>query len=105
MPAKAKPRTFTKEFKAQAVHLATQPDVTISQIARDIGVNNQLLGRWVKQAREAQELQRPVFTGRGNPALSEQEKRIQELERELHIVKQEREILKAAAKYFAKETK
>lgn len=86
------PRSHTPEFKAQAVQLAQQPDTTISQVARDLGINNQLLGRWIRQFREATTNQRPVFTGRGNPALSEHEKRIKELERELSIVKQEREI-------------
>ena len=103
MPKKL--RTYTPEFKTQAVHLATQPGNTISQIARDLGVDSQLLGRWIKHAKNAITNQRPAFTGRGNPALSDQERRIKELEHELTIVKQEREILKAAAKYFAKETK
>jgi transposase len=98
-------RTYTPEFKTQAVQLATQPGNTISQIARDLGIGNQMLGRWIKQTKTATITQRPVFTGRGHPALSEQERRIKELEHELALVKQEREILKAATKYFAKETR
>ena len=49
--------------------------------------------------------QRPAFTGRGLSALTEQEKRIKELEREVYVLRQEREILKAATKFFAQETK
>jgi transposase len=103
MPKKL--RSYTPEFKTQAVHLATQPGNTISQIARDLGMDSQLLGRWIKHSKTATAEQRPAFTGRGNPALSDQKHRIKALEHELAIVKQEREILKAAAKYFAKETK
>jgi transposase len=99
-----KPRSYTTEFKTQAVQLAMQPGVTISQIARDLGIDSQLLGRWIKHAQQALANQRPAFTGKGKAALTEQERRIKALERELEIVKQEREILKAAAKYFAKET-
>ena len=56
-------------------------------------------------AKQAELHGRPAFTGRGVVALSESEKRIKELEREVVILRQEREILKAAAKYFAKESK
>lgn len=100
-----KARQYTSEFKTQAVQLATQPDTSISQVARDLGINDQTLGTWVRNARQAAALDRPAFPGRGVPALSEHEKRIKELERENAVLRQEREILKAAAKFFAKETR
>jgi transposase-like protein len=67
-------RSYTPEFKTQAVQLATQPGTTISQIARDRhvthagqdGIDSQLLGKWIKRDRNAAN-QRPAFTGRGNP--------------------------------------
>jgi transposase len=96
MPKKQQ-RTFTKEFKIQAIQLAKQPGNTISQIARDLGIGSQTLGRWITQANQTD---RPTFTGRGVQALTEQEKRIKDLERENAILRQEREILKAAAKFF-----
>jgi transposase len=96
MPKKQQ-RTFTKEFKVQAVSLATQPGNTISQIARDLGIGSQTLGRWITQVSQTD---RPAFTGRGVQALTEQEKRIKDLERENAILRQEREILKTAAKFF-----
>jgi transposase-like protein len=55
------------------------------------------VGRWITQASQTD---RPAFTGRGVQALTEQEKRIKDLERENAILRQEREILKAVAKFF-----
>jgi transposase len=95
-------RTYTKEFKIQAVQLATQSDMSVNQAALDLGIPNQTLNTWVRQA---ERIDRPAFTGRGVPALTEQEKRIKELERENAVLRQEREILKAAAKFFIKEAK
>jgi transposase len=100
--AKRQTRTYTKEFKTQAVQLAEQPDITVNQAAHDLGIPNHTLKSWIKQSRRTD---RPAFTGRGVPALSETEKRIQELERENAVLRQEREILKAAAKFFVREMK
>jgi transposase len=98
-------KTYTLEFKQQAIALAQQDGMTISQAARDLGVSQAGLNRWVNHAKQAELNGRPAFTGRGVIALSESEKRIKELERENFILRQEREILKAATKYFAKESK
>ena len=98
-------KKYSIEFKQQAVNLAQQDDMTISQAARDLGVSSAGLHRWVNQAKQNDALGRPAFTRRGVAALSDSEKRIKELERENFILRQEREILKAAAKYFAKESK
>ena len=98
-------KTYTLEFKQQAIQLAQQEGMSISQAARDLGVSQAGLNRWVNQAKKADLHGRPAFTGRGVIALSESEKRIKDLEKENLILRQEREILKAAAKYFAKESK
>jgi transposase len=95
-------RTYTKEFKIQAVSLATQPEMSVNQAAMDLGIPTQTLNTWVQQSKRTD---RPVFTGRGVHALTEQEKRIKDLERENAVLRQEREILKAAAKFFIKEAK
>ena len=64
----------------------------------DIGTQN--LKRWICIHQQSILEQRPAFTGRGIAALTEQERRIQDLEREVYILRQEREILKAATKFF-----
>lgn len=98
-------KTYSVEFKLQAVNLTQQEDMTISQAARDLGVSPSGLTKWVKQAASHQTLGRPAFTGRGVAALSEPELRIKDLEREVATLRLEREILKAAAKFFAKESR
>lgn len=99
------PTKYSTDFKLQAVQLATQPGMTATKVAEDLGISVQILCRWIRKHKEAQEQGRPVFTGRGVPALTEQEKRIRELEKEVETLRIEREILKAAAKFFAKEMK
>ena len=90
-------RVYTKEFKIQAVSLATQTDMSINQAALDLGIPSQTLNTWVRHSKRTD---RPAFIGRGVQALSEHEKRIKDLERENAVLRQEREILKAAAKFF-----
>ncbi len=102
---RTKPREFTAEFKLQAIKLVLDDKVPVSKVAKDLGIGIQNLSRWLAIHNKSQAEQRPAFTGRGVNALSEQEKRIRELERENYVLRQEREILKAATKFFAKEAK
>ena len=83
-------RIYTKEFKTQAVQLATQPGMSVNQAAQDLGIPTQTLNTWVRHSKRTD---RPAFTGRGVPALTEQEKRIKDLERENAVLRQEREIV------------
>ena len=58
--------------------------------AQDLGIPTQTLNTWVRHSKRTD---RPAFTGRGVPALTEQEKRIKDLERENAVLRQEREIV------------
>ncbi|MEO7875157.1 MAG: transposase [Dokdonella sp.] len=60
----SKRRTFSEEFKREAVGLTRQPDANISQVARDIGVGAGLLGRW---RRELEVDKATAFPGSGVP--------------------------------------
>lgn len=100
-----KPRVFAVEFKIRAVQLVLNDKISISQVSKDLDIGIQNLSRWVQQHEKSLAEQRPAFTGRGVVALTESEKRIRELEREVYVLRQEREILKAATKFFASETK
>jgi len=102
---RTKPREFTAEFKTRAINLVLNDGISKAQVAKDLDIGMQNLKRWIAIHQKSQLEQRPTFTGRGNAALTAQEQRIKELEREVYILRQEREILKAAAKFFAKETK
>jgi transposase len=94
-----KPKEFTPEFKQQAVNLVLNDKIPPSKVARDLDIGIQNLKRWIGIYQQGILEKRPAFTGRGIAALTEQEKRIQELEREVYILRQGREILKAATKF------
>ena len=91
-------RKFSTEFKREAVELALQPNQTIAGTARDLGIGANLLRRW---KREIETHGAQAFGGQG--VARDQE--LMRLRRELAQVKKERDFLKSAAAYFAKEGK
>ena len=91
-------RKYSEEFKREAVALANQADVTLSQVARELGINGHMLGRW-RRALEAEGAQ--AFPGQGHT----RDEEVTQLKRELARVKKERDFLREAAAYFAKAPK
>jgi transposase len=92
-------RTFTPEFKAQAVKLVTERGLRFVEAAHDLGIGESPLRNW-KQALAAHgEL---AFPGKGNPPAHEEE--LRRLRAEVKRLTMEREILKKAAAFFAKES-
>ncbi|MGQ5844836.1 transposase [Serratia sp. IR-2025] len=91
-------RTFTDEFKREAVRLVGLPGNTVSQVARDLGLEPSVLRRWIAQIREGN-----WESTAGKPLKSAQQLEIEQLRRELAKVKTERDILKKAVGYFAKD--
>jgi transposase len=89
-------RRYGKEFRDEAVRLVIETESSVPAIARDLGVNVWTLRDWVKSHREKAGKVPAV-----RPETLEEENR--RLKRELAVLKQEREILKKAAAYFAKE--
>lgn len=95
-------KVYSAEFKQQAVQLAQQPGNTNQGIAHDLGISQSALSSWIKAAREHGSL---AFPGQGVARLTPDQETIKRLKRELEILRQEREILKSAAVWFAKEAK
>ena len=91
-------RKFSDEYKREAVRLATEPGVTKSQVARELGVNANLLARW---CRDLESNGTAAFPGHGKP----RDEEMASLKRELARVKKERDFLKEAAAFFARESK
>lgn len=91
-------RRFTAEFKREAVRVAKQSGVARSQVARELGLNANMLSRWVREA-EAGKWEMSA----GKPLKTEQQQELERLRRELKRVSTERDILKKAVAYFAKE--
>jgi len=90
-------RTFTKEFKLEAVHLAQNSGKSQSQVARDLGIADSTLHHWCKELSKAGE---KAFVGSGKPVAGEEE--IRRLKRELEVTRQERDILKKALAIFSR---
>ena len=91
-------RRFGREFKLEAVKLVRERGVTVAQAARDLDLHENLLRKWVKDfAADPQH----AFPGQGQ--MKPERLEIERLRREVHKLKAERDILKKAAAYFARE--
>jgi transposase len=89
-------RSFTPEFKAEAVRIARTPGKTIAQAARELDLTENSLRAWVKQA-EADEHPEPQ-----GPLTTDERAELTRLRRELRTAEQELDFLKKAAAYFAR---
>jgi transposase len=90
-------RKFSPEFKRGAVEQTQQPGVSCAQVARELGIGANLLTRW---RREAEREGTRAFGGTGIARDDE----VAQLKRELARVKKERDFLREAATFFAKES-
>ena len=91
-------RTYTREFKVEAVRLFTQGDHRLSQVARDLDVDRKLLRRWADQLEQEKEPQQ-AFPGKGHQKPQDEE--VRRLKRENERLREEREILKKALAIFS----
>jgi len=93
-------KKYSKEFKLDAVSLVLEQDYSRAEAARNLGINAQMLGRWVKehQAGEGQAF-------RGNGKMTPEQEEIKRLKSQVKRLEMERDILKKATAFFAAETK
>lgn len=91
-------RKFTPEFKREAVKLAEQPGRSLSAVARELGVERSVLKRWVDNFAAGR-----YEKDKALPLKSAQQKELEQLRRDLAKARMERDILKKALGYFAKE--
>ena len=91
-------RTFSREFKLEAVNLIRERGVSYAQAARDLDVNVNMVRRWVKEF-GSDPMQ--AFPGLGQ--MKPEQLEIDRLRKEVAKLKAERDILKKAAAYFARE--
>ena len=92
-------RKYTREFKEDAVSLVTEKGHKVAEAVRNLGIDRRLLGRWVK---EFQADEREAFRGNGKRTAEQEE--LRRLRAETKQLKLEREILKKATAFFAKES-
>ena len=91
-------RKYSREFKLEAVRLIVEQGRTVGDVAESLGVNRSVLQHWKSQLKAEGAL---AFPGNGHPSASDEE--VRHLRKELARVRQERDILKKATAYFAKE--
>lgn len=91
-------RKFTSEFKREAVRLANQSGVARSKVAQELGLNANMLSRWVRDANSGKWEMSP-----GKSLKTDEQQELGQLRRELKRVTTERDILKKAVAYFAKD--
>ena len=90
---------YTAEFKRDAVKLVTEQGYAIAEAARNLGLNGNMLGRWKRQLATEGEV---AFPGKGRMTLEQEE--VQRLRGENRRLRMERDILKKATAFFAKES-
>ena len=96
--AKRTRRSFTEDYKTGAVRLVLDEGKTVAAVARDLGLTESSLRNWVEHAR--------ADRTKGKTGLTSAEREeLGRLRKELRIVQEEREILKKAAAFFAKQSR
>src|SRR5258708_1477054 len=90
-------KTYTPEFKREAVRLAQTNGKSVAQVAREQGISDTSIHQWRKELTEHGS---EAFPGSGHQTAQEEE--VPHLKRELEVVKQERDILKRALSIFSR---
>ena len=94
MGRRPKRRRYSAEFKAEAVRLVLETDESIARIARDLGVSEPSLRAWVEAARPQPK----------KPLTDDERTELVRLRRDLRRVEMERDILKKATAFFARQS-
>ena len=90
-------RSFTKTFKAEVVELVRQPGNSAASVARDLDLTETAVRAWVKQA--------DIDEGHRDGLTSTEREELVQLRRENRVLREERDILKRATAFFARETR
>lgn len=99
MMAEVQRRRYTDDFKMEAVRLVRQSNRPAAQVARELGIADNLLYRWVAEHRQAE------VQGTTRAALRTDAEELARVKRDLERVTKERDFLRRAAAFFAKESR
>jgi transposase len=90
-------RSFSKEFKAEVVELVRRPGNTAASVARELDLTETAVREWAKQA--------DIDDGRRDGLTTAEREELSRLRREVRVLREERDILKRATVFFARETR
>jgi transposase len=96
------PKPFPPEFRRDVIAVARKGEASISQVARDFGISESCLQRWLKIADRDDGLAAPAAGDRGGGSKDESAE-LRELRRRNKLLEQENEILRRATAYFARD--
>jgi transposase len=96
------PKPFPAEFRRDVIAVARKGEASISQVARDFGISESCLQRWLKIADREDGLAPPSSGDRGGGG-KEESAEVRELRRRNKLLEQENEILRRATAYFARD--
>lgn len=99
MSEKQTRKHYSDEYKSEAVRLVRESGKPLSQVARELGINDNMLHRWSREERDAE------ATGKTRGDVKADQEELARLRRELARVTAERDFLKRAAAFFAKDVK
>lgn len=89
-------RQFSSQFKAETVALIRSSSKSIAQVCRDLDLSESAVHRWLVQA--------DIDDGRRDGLTTAEREELSQLRKEVRVLREERDILKKAAAYFARET-
>ena len=90
-------RSFSDEYKAEVVRLCQSGEQSVAAVARELGLQRTVVRRWVAQAE--------VDGGEREGLTSSEREELAQLRKEVRVLREERDILKRATAFFAKETR
>ena len=90
-------RSFTEQYKAEVVALCRGSEKSLSEVARDLDLTESSVRRWVNQAE--------IDAGRREGLTTSEREELVRLRKENRVLREERDILKRATAFFARETR
>ena len=97
------PKPFPAEFRRDVIAVARKGEASVAQIARDFGISESCLQRWLKIADREDGLAPPASSDRGGGSKQDESAELRELRRRNKLLEQENEILRRATAYFARD--
>jgi transposase len=94
-------RSYTAEYKADVVAMCLKGERSVSAIASDLGLDQSMVNSWVRQF----ETQAEVDAGKRDGLTSAEREELLQLRKEVRVLREERDILRRATAFFARETR